>query len=73
MGNFWLFQQAKCEVIIKHINCNLWKHEWVRTKIRTLEAQIGKKNKNIEAWQNVADSYQKSVMVLSCIVNFEQF
>ena len=32
--------------------------------IRTLEAQIDEKNKNIEAWQNFTGSYKKkSVLV----------
>ena len=35
------------------------KHEWIRTRIRTLEAQIDEKNKNIEARQNVTGSYKK--------------
>ena len=43
MGNFWLFQQATCEVIVKYTNCNLLEHEWIRTGIRTLEAQLKKK------------------------------
>ena len=53
MGNLRLFQQAKCEVIVKYTNCNLLDHELIRTGIRTLEAQIDEKNKNIEARQNV--------------------
>ena len=61
MGNFRLFQQARCEVIVKYTNCNLLEHEWIRTEIRTLEAQINEKNKNIEAWQNVTGSYKKRV------------
>ena len=32
-----------------------------RTGRRTLEAQIDKKNKNIEAWQSVPVSYKKRV------------
>ena len=48
-----------CEVIVKYTNCNLLEHEWIRTGIRTLEAQIEEKNKNIEARKNVTDSYQK--------------
>ena len=58
MGNFWLFQQARWEVIVKYTNCNLLEHEWIRTGIRTLEDQIGKK-KNIEARQNVTGSFKK--------------
>ena len=27
MGNFWLFQQARYEVIVKYTNCNLLEHE----------------------------------------------
>ena len=61
MGNFRLFQQARCEVIVKYANCNLLEHEWIRTGIRTLEAQIDEKNKSIEAWQNVNGSYKKRV------------
>ena len=47
MGNFWLFQQAKC---IKEL-------QFIRTGIRTLKTQIGEKNKDIEARQNVTGSY----------------
>ena len=53
MGNLRLFQQAKCEVIVKYTNCNLLDHELIRTGIITLEAQIDEKNKNIETRQNV--------------------
>ena len=61
MGSFLLFQQARCELIAiyKYTNCNLLEHEWITTWIRTLEAQIDEKNKNIEARQNVAGSYKK--------------
>ena len=58
MGNFRLFQQARCEVIVQYTNCNLLSHEWIRTGIRTLEAQIDEKNKSIEARQNVTGSYK---------------
>ena len=61
MGSFRLFQQAKCEVIVKYTNCNLLEHEWIRRGIRALEAQIDEKNKNIEARQNVTGSYKKRV------------
>ena len=54
-----LFQQARCEVIVKYTNCNLLEHERIRTGIRTLETQIDGKNKNIEARQNFTDSYKK--------------
>ena len=43
MGDFWLFQQARCEVILKYTNCNLLEHEWIRAGIRALEAQIDEK------------------------------
>ena len=59
LGNFRLFQQARCEVIVKYTNCNLLEHEWIRTGIRTLEAQIDEKHKNIQARQNVTGSYKK--------------
>ena len=59
MGNVRLFQQARCEVIVRYKNCNLLEHEWIRIEIRTLEAQIDGKNKNIEAAQNVTGSYKK--------------
>ena len=59
MGNFRLFQQARCEVIVKYTNRNLLEHESIRTGTRTLEAQIDQKNKNIEARQNVTGSYKK--------------
>ena len=61
MGNFLLFQQAMCEVIVKYPNCDLFEHEWIRTGIRTLQAQIDEKNKNIEARQNVTGSFKKRV------------
>ena len=61
IGNSWLFQQARCKVIVKYTNCNLLEHAWIRTGIRTLEAQIDEKNKSIEAWQNVTGSYKKRV------------
>ena len=44
---------------IKYTNFNLLEHEWIRTGIRTLEAQIDEKNKNIEARQCVTGSYKK--------------
>ena len=62
MGNFRLFQEARREVIVNYTNCNLLEHEWIRTGIRTFEAQIEEKNKNIEAWQNVTGSYKNSVI-----------
>ena len=40
-------------------------HEWIRAGIRTLEAQIGEKNKNIEAWQNVTGFFFFLKSVLS--------
>ena len=63
MENFRLFQQAKCEVIVKYTNCNFSEHEWIRTGIRILESQIYEKNKNIEARQNVFGSYKKMTVV----------
>ena len=59
MGNFRLFQQARCEVIIKYTNCYLLEHEWIRTGIRTLETQIDENNKTIEARQIVTGSYRR--------------
>ena len=47
--------------MVKYTNCKLLEHKWIRTGIRTLEAQVDEKNKNIEAWQNVTGSYKKSV------------
>ena len=64
MENFWLFQQARCEVIDKYTNCNLLEHEWNRTGIRILEVQIDEKNKNIEARQNVGGSYKRKTVYL---------
>ena len=61
MGNFGLFQPARCEVSVKYTIYNLLEHEWIRTGIRTLETQIDGKKKNMEAWQNVTGSYKKSV------------
>ena len=57
MGNFLLVQQVRCEEIAKYTNFDLLEHEWIITGIRTLEAQIDEKNKNIEARQNVTGSY----------------
>ena len=62
MGNFLLFQQGSYGVIVKYISCNLLEHEWIRTRIRTLEPQIDEKNKNIEVRQNVTGSYKKECM-----------
>ena len=61
MGNFSFFQQVRCEVIVKYTNLNWLEYEWTRTGIRTLEAQIDEKNKNIEDRQNVTGSYKKRV------------
>ena len=69
MGNFQLFQQARCEVIVKYTNCNLLEHEWIRIGIRTFEAQIDEKNKNTEDRQNVTGSYKrKRVYVFSLYI-----
>ena len=38
-----------CEVIVQYTSCNLLEHEWIRIGIRTIEAQIDEKNKNIRA------------------------
>ena len=65
MRNFRLFRQAWWEVIVKYKNCNLLEHDSIRTGIRTLEAQIDKKNKNIEAGQNVTGSYKRRVYSLT--------
>ena len=59
IGNFRPFQQARCEVIVKYASCNLLEPEWIRTGIRTLEAQIDEKNKSTEAQQNVSSSFKK--------------
>ena len=48
MGNFQCFEQARCEVIVKYTNCNLLEHIWIRTGIRTLEAQIDEKIKTLK-------------------------
>ena len=45
--------------MVKYTNCKLLEHKWIRTGIRTLEAQVDEKNKNIEARQNVTGSYKK--------------
>ena len=66
MGNFRLFQQARVEVIVKGTNYNLLEHEWITTGIRTLEAQIDGKNKDIEARQNVTGSLKKRVLLYFC-------
>ena len=70
MGNFRLFQQARFEVIVKCTNYNLLEHEWITTGIRTLEAQIDGKNKDIEARQNVTGSYKKKSSCIFLEVNF---
>ena len=48
LSNVWHFQEARCEVIVKCTNCNLLEHEWIRTEIRTLEAQIDEKVKTLK-------------------------
>ena len=48
LSNVWHFQEAWCEVIVKCTNCNLLEHEWIRTEIRTLEAQIDEKVKTLK-------------------------
>ena len=63
MGNLRFFQQARCEVFVKYTSWNLLEHEWIRTAIRTLEAQIDEKNKNFETRKNVTGSYKKTVHV----------
>ena len=69
-GNFWLFQQARCEVIIKYTNCNLLEQEWIRTGIRTLETQTEEKDKNIKARKNVTGSCKnESVFFLIQLTN----
>ena len=59
MWKFQLFQQTRCEVIVKHTSYNLLEHEW----IRTLEAQTYEKNKNTKARQNVTGSYKKECIL----------
>ena len=59
MENLRLIQQARCEVIVKYINCNFLEHQWIRTGIRTLEAQIDENNENTGARQKVTGSYKK--------------
>ena len=68
MGNFQLFQQVRCEVIVKYTNSNLLEHEWIRRGIRTLEAKIEEKNKKIEGRQNVTGSYIKKKKLLRRIL-----
>ena len=48
LSNVWHFQEARCEVIVKCTSCNLLEHEWIRTEIRTLEAQIDEKVKTLK-------------------------
>ena len=48
LSNVWHFQEGRCEVIVKCTNCNLLEHEWIRTEIRTLEAQIDEKVKTLK-------------------------
>ena len=62
MGNFRLFQEARREVIVNYTNCNLLEHEWIRTGIRRLEAQIDEKNKNIEVDKILLVRTKKSVV-----------
>ena len=71
MGNFRLFQQARCEVIVKYTNCNLLEQERIRAGIKTLEAQTDKKIKNIEARQNVAGSCKKESVVSIALIALE--
>ena len=46
MGNFRLFEQARCKVMVKYTNYNLLEHELIRKGTRKLEAQIDERNKN---------------------------
>ena len=67
MGNFRLFQQARCEVIVKYTNCNLLEHEWIRTGIRTLEAQIDeKKVRTLKLGKMLLVLFLKKVVHLCC-------
>ena len=50
-GQVW----SNCQVY----NWNLLEHEWIRIGIRTFEAQIDEKKKNIEDRQNVTGSYKR--------------
>ena len=43
MGNFRLFQQASCEIIVNYANCNLLERELIRTGIRNLRLKLTKK------------------------------
>ena len=45
MGNFRLFQRARCEVIVKYTNCNLLEQERIRAGIKTLEAETDEKKR----------------------------
>ena len=58
---FWngKFPAFSTEKAVKYTNYNLLEHEWIRTGIRTLEAQIYEKDKNNEARQNVTRSYKR--------------
>ena len=70
MGNFRLFQQARCEVIVKYTNCNLLEQERIRAGIKTLEAQTDEK-KNIEAWQSVTGSCKRESVVSIALIALE--
>ena len=65
MRNFWLFQQAGCEVIAKYTNCNLLEHEWIWVGIKTLWGSNWGRNKNNEARQIVTGSYKKKCIFKS--------
>ena len=51
--------------MVKYTNCNLLEHGWITTGIRTLEAQIDEKSRNIVAPQNVTGSYEKKSVMLN--------
>ena len=64
MGNFWLFQQARCEVIAKYTNCISLEHEWIRTGTGTLEAQIDKKKRTLKLGKVILVLKKKRISII---------
>ena len=65
-GKFPAFSTGQVWIIVKYTNCNLLEHERIRKGIRTLEAQIDEKTKNIKARQNVTGSYKRKRVYFTC-------
>ena len=70
MGTFRIFQQARCEAIVKYTNCNLLEHEMNKNRNKNTWGSNWRKNKNIEARQNVTGSYKRIRVYAKIVHNF---